>query len=253
MAYNGSGTFNLSDTLTASTTATASEVNAILSDIASGLTAALAKDGQSSMTGQFKAASGTVSAPGIAFSSDTNSGFYLISGDTWGLSLGGALIATFDTGGINLASGKTFEINSVDQNAFPSGTRMLFQQTAAPTGWTKDATHNDKALRITSGTVSTGGTVAFETAFASKSVAGTIGGTALTEAQLPAHTHTVDTKSTTYTGGASTFEAINGSAGTPTTETTSSVGSGDTHTHTFTGTAIDLDVQFVDVIIAEKD
>jgi hypothetical protein len=39
---------------------------------------------------------------------------------------------------------------------------MLFQQTAAPTGWTKDTTHNDKALRLTSGTVGTGGSVAFE-------------------------------------------------------------------------------------------
>ena len=41
----------------------------------------------------------------------------------------------------------------------PSGTRMLFQQATAPTGWTTDATHNDKALRIVNGsaTPSTGG------------------------------------------------------------------------------------------------
>ena len=44
-----------------------------------------------------------------------------------------------------------------DTAVFASGTKMLFQQTAAPTGWTKDTTHNDKALRITSGTVGTGG------------------------------------------------------------------------------------------------
>lgn len=253
MPYNGSGTFNLSDTITASTTASSSEVNAIFQDLATGLTGAVAKDGQSTMTGPFKSAAGSAAAPGITFSGDTDSGFYRISADTIGLTIGGTLMATFDSGGVNLAAGKTFEIASVDQNAFPSGTRMLFQQTAAPTGWTKDATHNDKALRITSGTVGTGGTVAFETAFASQSVAGTNAGTALTQAQLPAHTHTVDTKSTTYTGGAATFEALNGSTGSATTETTSSVGSGDTHTHTFTGTAIDLDVAFVDVIIAEKD
>ena len=30
----------------------------------------------------------------------------------------------------------------------PSGTSMLFQQTAAPTGWTKQTTHNDKAIRL---------------------------------------------------------------------------------------------------------
>jgi hypothetical protein len=59
--------------------------------------------------------------------------------------------------------------------SFDSGTRLAFQQTAAPTGWTKDLTHNNKALRIINGTVGTGGTVAFTTAFASKSVSGTVG------------------------------------------------------------------------------
>ena len=56
--------------------------------------------------------------------------------------------------------------------AFPSGTSMLFQQTAAPTGWTKQTTHNDKSLRIVSGTVGTGGSVAFSTAMATPAVAG---------------------------------------------------------------------------------
>jgi hypothetical protein len=59
--------------------------------------------------------------------------------------------------------------------SFDSGTRLAFQQTAAPTGWTKDLTHNNKALRIINGTVGTGGTVAFTTAFASQSVSGTVG------------------------------------------------------------------------------
>ena len=59
--------------------------------------------------------------------------------------------------------------------AIPSGTSMLFMQAAAPTGWTKSVTHNNKALRIVSGTGGgSGGTVDFSTAFASKSVAGTI-------------------------------------------------------------------------------
>ena len=50
---------------------------------------------------------------------------------------------------------------------FPSGTSMLFQQTNAPTGWTKQSTHNDKALRIVTGSVGTGGSVAFTTALGS--------------------------------------------------------------------------------------
>ena len=82
--------------------------------------------------------------------------------------------------------------------AFPSGTRMLFQQTAAPTGWTKDTTIDDKALRVVSGAVSSGGSVAFSTAFANRTVSGnvdnftatgTIVGTALDATQIPSHSH----------------------------------------------------------------
>lgn len=51
----------------------------------------------------------------------------------------------------------------------PSGTRMLFQQTAAPVGWTKDTTANlnDTALRVVTGTVGNRTTGdAFSTSFA---------------------------------------------------------------------------------------
>ena len=51
---------------------------------------------------------------------------------------------------------------------FPSGTAMLFQQTAAPTGWKKSTTYNDYAVRIVSGTASTGGSSSFSTCFANQ-------------------------------------------------------------------------------------
>ena len=35
---------------------------------------------------------------------------------------------------------------------------MVFRQTSAPTGWTKSTAHNDKAIRVVSGSVSAGGT-----------------------------------------------------------------------------------------------
>ena len=63
---------------------------------------------------------------------------------------------------------------------FPSGTAMLFAQTTAPTGWTKSTTHNDKALRVVSGTASSGGSVAFSSAFISQAVSGSIGSTTAT-------------------------------------------------------------------------
>ena len=75
-------------------------------------------------------------------------------------------------------------------NIFASGTRMLFQQTAAPTGWTKEsaAAYNDAALRFTTATATpTGGNDAFTTHFGtSKSTAAYT----LLEADIPGHTHT---------------------------------------------------------------
>lgn len=150
---------------------------------------------------------------------------------------------------------------------FSSGTRVVLQQTSAPTGYTKvtDAAYNDAALRMVTGTVTpTGGTAAFSTTFASRTPAGTIGGTAITEAQMPSHTHVYS--------GVYTREDNSGSSGfaRPLRETSFVVGTfstddptaedeieetgGDeTHTHTFTGTAMDFAVKYVDVCVFQKD
>ncbi len=53
---------------------------------------------------------------------------------------------------------------------FPTGTKMLFQQTSAPTGWTKVTTHNNKALRVVSGTAGSGGSNAFTNTLASRGI-----------------------------------------------------------------------------------
>jgi hypothetical protein len=125
--------------------------------------------------------------------------------------------------------------------AFPSGTVMLFVQTAAPTGWTKSTTHNDKALRIVSGTASTGGSVAFTTAFASGLSAGN---TTLSTTQMPSHAHSF----TAVVGGdsqqAGILYANNGTGAFG--FSTSSQGSSGAHNHTIPSFA----VSYVDVIIA---
>ena len=62
--------------------------------------------------------------------------------------------------------------------AFPSGTVMLFQQTNAPTGWTKVTSGvNNKTLRVVSGTAGSGGNVAFTTAFATRGITANAGNT----------------------------------------------------------------------------
>lgn len=152
--------------------------------------------------------------------------------------------------------------------SFPSGTRMLFQQTAAPVGWTKvvDTAYNNVAIRGVTGTVGTGGSVDFTTAFTSKTPAGTIGGTSLTAAQLPAHRHMAVSSSSSGPGlsssnavarqdnfGNNFSYTLSGSTSEADIGQTSSTGSGQSHTHTFTGSAIDLAVKYVDVIVAVKD
>ena len=80
-----------------------------------------------------------------------------------------------------------FVTTAVTASAIPSGTLMLFQQTAAPTGWTKQTAQNDKALRVVSGAASTGGVQAFSTVF-SRTASDAY---AITSAEMPSHSHTV--------------------------------------------------------------
>jgi len=63
-----------------------------------------------------------------------------------------------------------FVRSAISTYGFPSGTLMLFAQTSAPTGWTKSTTHNNKALRVVSGSASSGGTNAFTTAFGARGI-----------------------------------------------------------------------------------
>lgn len=64
---------------------------------------------------------------------------------------------------------------------------MLFQQSAAPTGWTKQTTHDDKSLRIVSGTAGAGGNLAFSTVFGRT----TSDAFTLTANEMPPHAHPV--------------------------------------------------------------
>lgn len=156
-------------------------------------------------------------------------------------------------------------------DAFPTGTLMLFQQTAAPTGWTKQTTHNNKSLRVVSGTASSGGTTAFTDVFTGT----TTGSHVLTTANLPAHTHgaiadhthTVPTVKPTSSSTSSitgihyatyTYSSANSTdGGVVATSVATNAGGGHTHTSVGGGTghthSMDMRVQYVDLIIAAKD
>ncbi len=134
----------------------------------------------------------------------------------------------------------------------PSGTVMSFFQAAAPAGWTQVTSHHDKALRIVGGPGGgTGGSVSFTAAFSSRAVSGSNSATTLTSAQIPAHTHNFNVYATS--GGGVNPGGGTGANVTGTPSTNSGTGGGGSHTHAFTGTAIDLAVQYIDMIIASKD
>jgi hypothetical protein len=123
---------------------------------------------------------------------------------------------------------------------FASGTRVVFHQTSAPTGWTKEtnASYNDKAIRIVTGTISSGGSNSFTTAMVSSFNSGA---TTLNTTQIPAHTHSAAAAtSINNTNGGDWRSAESGNTG--------SAGGGGSHTHT-----VQLNVAYHDVIIAQKD
>ncbi len=154
-----------------------------------------------------------------------------------GPDLAADFVATYDA---SAAALKKVLLNKI--GGFDSGTLMLFQQTAAPTGWTKQTTHNDKSLRVVSGAAGSGGATAFSSVFGSGKVSGSH---TLTEAEMPAHTHNAGTSNSAATGDTAPQNFRNTATG---NLATSSTGGSGGHTHT-----LSLDLQFVDLIIASKD
>jgi hypothetical protein len=67
---------------------------------------------------------------------------------------------------------------TISASEFASGTTIVFYQASAPTGWTKSTSHDNKALRVVSGTGGgSGGSSSFTSVFASRGV------------PLPEHNH----------------------------------------------------------------
>ena len=130
---------------------------------------------------------------------------------------------------------------------FATGVIQAFQQTSAPTGWTMLTTHNNKAMRLVSGTVGTGGNGNFTGRFDS---ARTTVSTTITTSQLPSHTHNwaqlqqnTGTANLVYVGG------LGNNTGTVSTNTNgNNEPGGGSHNH-----GINMAVQYVDCILAEKD
>lgn len=172
-------------------------------------------------------------------------------------------VAPGSSGNVLTSNGSTW--TSAAAAAFDAGTRMIFAQNTAPTGWTKDAAnYNNHALRIVTGTGGvTGGTVDFSTAFASQAVTGTVsttvtastgqvaqggtvsvsgsaGATTLTTSTIPSHTHPVNNCGRLTPGSLPRITTFDFAARQDIT--TANAGGGNSHSHplsisssTFTG------------------
>jgi len=184
---------------------------------------------------------------------------------TGGLVYGTITSSTFATGittivqvndGIPLDSGLTetqYGILSYSPKSFlpsiPSGSKMTFFQAVAPVGWTQDTTHNNKMLRVVSG--SGGGSGGSDSPILMNKV--------------PSHTHTFTTgdqsndHSHTYTIPNATAASYGAGvlSSVPSITSASTGGSSSGHTHDGTtnanGSASNWTPMYIDMILCQKD
>lgn len=193
--------------------------------------------------------------------------------------------ATLTANGVTF--GDSTQLNS-KYGIIPQSKSSVFYQASAPVGWAKTTTHNNKALRVVSGTGGVGsGSGTFSATFPTTTpksfsvtltVAGTVGNRTLTTPQIPSHNHPgSSTGSLSATAnhthayrrsilspapnGGSANQATHGSGTTdpsgthdhPLTINNSTVG-GNAHNHSWTGSgplsaSVDTRVKYLDVII----
>jgi hypothetical protein len=175
---------------------------------------------------------------------------------------------------------------------FPSGTKMVFAQAAAPTGWTQDTTNNDKALRVVSGAGGgTGGTHAFSSppstahthtgpshthSTPSHSHTHTLsaGAHTLSTAEMPSHNHSINIASGNYHSSYTSHVTTSRLYSYNTSLSVNNSGGGGSHSHTLAGSITSggsgtsgaggtgatssagptaFAPQYVDVIVCSKD
>jgi hypothetical protein len=170
-------------------------------------------------------------------------------------------VAPGTTGNVLASNGTTWASTTLSPE-FASGTRMTFNQTAAPTGWTKSTSVDNAGFRLVSGSVGSGGSLDFTSVFSSStavtvsSVSGSAGATTLSTPQIPAHSHTaiwydgpgVPARKVGATTGQNNVGSLPG---------INNTGGGDSHTHPFSFSSgagtVDLAIKYVDLIIAQKN
>jgi hypothetical protein len=152
-------------------------------------------------------------------------------------------VAPSTNGNVLTSNGSTWT-SAAAGGGFPAGTRMSFQQTSSPTGWTKDTTAaiNDSMIRLVTGSASSGGTTAFST----WSAVTATGATTLDTTQIPSHSHELSISNGVAEGGSPALDRP--LSGSTFIINTGSTGGGGSHTHSLT-----RNLKYYDFIIAAKD
>lgn len=183
-------------------------------------------------------------------------------------------MATLTANGIRFSDSSV--LNS-KRGIFATSTAWVFCQASAPTGWTKSTTHNNKALRVVSGSGGgSGGTNAFTTTMSSFTVGGTLttadatGGLSLSTPQIASHAHPsggeiglaanpqLFNPDGAFIGWGGGDVARNG-GWTRTSPGQGGSGNGDSHSHPVSGSGtvpnqtVSIAVQYIDVIICTFD
>ena len=204
---------------------------------------------------------------------------------------------------VSVASGKSIDVNSaITLNAnglvsatsftgngagltgvdpFESGTKMVFYQASAPTGWTQDtaAALSNTVMSVVTGTGGgTGGTTSYFASFlattdksgaqpaapVSGSVSGTVGGHTLSTPEIASHTHNIRACRQENAPPGSPTIIYNQNSASATNINVDNAGGGGSHSHPFSGslsgatadvsvTVPAADVKYANVIVAAKD
>jgi len=267
MSRNGSGVYTPPVTdfpAVASTLIESTKFNNTINDIATAITGSIAADGQTTITANLPMAShkltglsaGVVAGDSVRYEqvalltgNNTFSGTNIHTGaETFKGTIDATKIVSISPDTV-CATGETHTAD-----AFKAGTKLVFAQAAAPTGWTQDAS-NDQVLRVVSSAGGgSGGTLSITSAVT--------GGHSLTSAENGTHTHTATDSGHTHPinmrAAAIQYGGSGGDTPLQTAGTATATGSGTasiTVANSGSGTAHDhpLAIKYQDVIICSKN
>ena len=152
----------------------------------------------------------------------------------------------------------------------PDNTAMFFFQSSAPTHWVKSTSHNDKMLRVVSGTGGgSGGSISFTT-FTGRTYStpwssnSSTGNHTLSENRIPSHSHSTmgtalspfpQNPNGTFNGG----DVNKGPGWSRSTDPTGGVSGPSQHNHPFSASgttpnlSMGINVQYVDILLCTFD